>query len=338
MKTLVCLQPGSFAYRETEKPSMKPGHALLKIRRIGVCGTDLHAFRGTQPYFEYPRVLGHELAGELVDIDGAAGFSIGEVLTFIPYLHCGTCTACRQGKTNCCVNMRVCGVHVDGGMAEYFRVPVTQLVKTPGISMDAIALIEPLSIAAHGVRRAGVSAGERVLVVGAGPIGIATMQMAKLAGASVLAADVNETRLAFCRDTIGVDQVVPVDGIDVAARLRELTGGDMPEVVIDASGSQQAMEQAFGYMAHAGRYVLIGLQKGKISFSHPEFHKREATLMSSRNATRDDFEYVVRMIAAGHINPNVYITHRAEFDEVKDQFPGWLDPANGVIKAMIAMG
>jgi threonine dehydrogenase-like Zn-dependent dehydrogenase len=186
MKTLVCTEPGRFEYATGSKPELKKGQAVIKIKRIGICGTDLHAFEGTQPYFNYPRILGHELAGELLEFDDAAGFEVGESVTFIPYFNCGGCIACRRGKPNCCVNMQVCGVHVDGGMVEYLSVPSSSLLHGEGLSFDELALVEPLAIGAHGVRRAAVEAGEFVLVIGAGPIGLATMEFARIAGGRVL--------------------------------------------------------------------------------------------------------------------------------------------------------
>ncbi|GGF15015.1 zinc-binding alcohol dehydrogenase family protein [Hymenobacter cavernae] len=337
MNTLVCEQPGQFAYTERETPVAPEGYSLLKIKRIGICGTDLHAYEGTQPFFAYPRVLGHELAGEVADAGAAEGFTVGEAVTFIPYFNCGTCIACRSGLPNCCTQINVCGVHIDGGMAEYLAVPSYSLVHGAGLSYDELALVEPLAIGAHGVRRANVRPGEYVLVVGAGPIGLGIMEFARIAGAHVIAMDINEQRLAFCKEKLGVAHTVNALSSDVTEQLRQITSGDMPTVVIDATGSQRAINNGFQYLAHGGRYVLVGLQKGEISFSHPEFHKREATLMSSRNATREDFEHVIASMKAGQVDPTTYITHRVQFEQVQQEFASWLDPATGVIKAMVEL-
>lgn len=337
MNTLVCTTPGTFEYQLAEKPILSPGNAIIKIRRIGICGTDLHAFEGTQPFFSYPRILGHELSGELIDFDGAVGFKKGDAVTFIPYFNCGICIACRSGKPNCCTDIKVCGVHVDGGMAEYLSVPSRLLIPGEGLSFDELALVEPLAIGAHGVRRAAISKDEFVLVIGAGPIGLGTMEFARIAGGKVIALDINDARLQFCKDKLKVPHVVNALDPDVLEQLSAITGGDMPTVVIDATGSLKAINNAFQYMAHGARFVLIGLQKEQISFSHPEFHKREATLMSSRNATREDFEHVIASMKAGLVEPATYITHRVLFEEVKDEFKGWLDPKNGVIKAMVSL-
>ncbi len=337
MKVLTCTVPGSFEYSEKEKPRLAEGQAIIKIKRIGICGTDLHAFEGTQPYFNYPRILGHELAGELIEFDNAPGFEIGEAVTFIPYFNCGTCVACRVGKTNCCTKMQVCGVHVDGGMREYLSVPASSLVHGEGLSFDELALVEPLAIGAHGIRRADIKKGEFVLVIGAGPIGLGAMEFARIAGAKLIALDINGSRLQFCKDELSVAFTIDAGSDNVLEQLQEITNGDMPTVVIDATGSQRALNGAFEYMAHGGRYVLIGLQKGDISFSHPEFHKREGTLMSSRNATRQDFEHVITSLKSKLVNPITYITHKMKFDDVKDEFESRLNRENGVIKAMVEL-
>ncbi|MFZ6000191.1 MAG: zinc-binding alcohol dehydrogenase family protein [Bacteroidota bacterium] len=337
MKTLTCVTPGKLEYKETARPALNKGQAILKIKRIGVCGTDLHAFEGTQPYFNYPRVLGHELCAELVDLDGRKDFSEKDLVTIIPYFNCGECIACRRGKPNCCTSIQVCGVHIDGGMTEYLSVPSYSLVGGHGLEPDCLALIEPLAIGAHAVNRADIQPGEFVLVVGAGPIGLGTMEFARIAGGVVIAMDVVESRLDFCRKCLNVPYAINGKSGTVVEQLKEITNGDMPTVVIDATGNKNAIERSFSFMAHGARYVLVGLQKGDLQFSHPEFHKREGTLMSSRNATREDFESVIGCIRSDLINPTLYITHRVPFNNVAEQFPSWLDPAQGVIKAMIEM-
>jgi 2-desacetyl-2-hydroxyethyl bacteriochlorophyllide A dehydrogenase len=337
MKTLVCVKPGEFTYAETDMPRLEPGHAIIRIRRIGICGTDLHAYEGTQPFFEYPRILGHELAGELVAIDGSADFSLGEHVTVIPYFYCGHCIACRNGLPNCCSQIKVCGVHINGGFAEYLSVPTYSLLHGEGLSFDELSLIEPLAIGAHGVKRADVKKGENVLVIGAGPIGLGIIEFARICGANVIAMDVNEKRLDFCRQNLEVKNTVNPVQEDVVKKLQKLTAGDMPTVVLDATGNLKAITDAFQYLAHGARYVLVGLQRENICFSHPEFHKREATLMSSRNATRADFEHVIYCMKNGFIKPTTYITHRVDFNEVKEHFSSWLKPETGVIKATVEL-
>jgi 2-desacetyl-2-hydroxyethyl bacteriochlorophyllide A dehydrogenase len=335
MKALVCEQPGSFQYVRKERSFLQNGHAILKIKRIGICGTDLHAFEGTQPFFNYPRILGHELAAEIVEIETNSELAVGDRVTFSPYFYCGKCIACRNGLTNCCADLKVFGVHIDGGMCEFISVPVQYLIKGNEMSFDELALVEPLAIGAHGIRRAGVKAGEFVLVIGAGPIGLGVMEFARIAGAQVIAMDVNDQRLKFCKQRLHLAHTINPAKEDVMAELKAITNNDMPTVVIDATGNLKAINNAFQYMAHGGRYVLVGLQRNEIVISHPEFHKREATLMSSRNATKEDFDHVLNCMKNKLLDPSTYITHRVQFDEVKDNFESWLNPANGVIKAMV---
>lgn len=334
MKSLVCSKPGELKYQEIPMPLPTDGQAILRVKKIGICGTDLHAYEGTQPYFNYPRVLGHELA---LEVEDAAGYNRGEAVTIIPYFNCGNCIACRNGKPNCCVAINVFGVHIDGGMKEFISVPLDCIVRSDGLDMEELALIEPLAIGAHGVKRVAVAPGEFVLVMGAGPIGLGIMEFARIAGARVIALDINEQRLNFCAAALQIPFTINGAKENIIERLKEITNGDMPTVVIDATGNLKAINNAFQYMAHGARFVLVGLQKETFEISHPEFHKREATLMSSRNAIRSDFEKVISSIKSGDIQPLNYITHRVKFDEVQGQFKSWLNPANGVIKAVIEM-
>ena len=336
MRILTCLKPGEFAYSDTPAPELKSGYAMVKVKRIGICGTDLHAFEGTQPFFNYPRVLGHELAGEIVGIENHANYKVGDQVSIIPYFSCGTCFACTQGKTNCCTTLNVFGVHSDGGMSEFISIPIDSLFKDPSLNLDALALLEPLAIGAHGIKRAQIKPNEFVLIVGAGPIGLGAAAMASLAGAQVIIQDVNQNRLDFAKEKLHIPFSINPNQEDAFIALKEITRGNMPRVVIDATGYKKAMEQSFQYISHGGTYVLIGLQLDEISFSHPEFHKREATLMSSRNATREDFQWVADSIGQQKLDPTLFISHRIAFDDVAAQFPDLINPSLGVIKAMVS--
>ncbi|XEC93382.1 zinc-binding alcohol dehydrogenase family protein [Paenibacillus tarimensis] len=337
MKGIICETPDRLQYTELNEPSMAPGEAVVRIRRIGICGTDLHAYKGNQPFFTYPRVLGHELAGIIEQVgSNSEGFKPGDQICVIPYMHCGQCIACRHGKTNCCTDMKVLGVHIDGGMRELISVPLTHLIRTGDLSLDQSAVLEPLSIGAHAVRRSGLGSGETALVIGAGPIGLGVMAFAKHRGARVIALDINEERLAFCRQWAKVDGTI--NGLQHPKEaLGELTGGDFPTVVFDATGHAGSMTNAFQYVAHGGTLVYVGLVKADITFNDPEFHKREMTLMGSRNATREDFENVMEAVRSGSIDVSAFITHRAEFDEMIDRFDSWLKPESKVIKAIVQL-
>jgi 2-desacetyl-2-hydroxyethyl bacteriochlorophyllide A dehydrogenase len=336
MRTLICVSPGQFEYATTEINTPKKGESLIRILKVGICGTDLHAFEGTQPYFSYPRILGHEIAAEFIEGD-AEGFSRGDRVTVIPYFNCGHCIACNAGKPNCCERLEVCGVHRDGAMREFLLVPSASLLRGDGLSLDQLALVEPLAIGAHSLFRANVQPNENVLVVGTGPIGLGIIEIASLLKANVLAMDVNDTRLALCSRNFKVAHTFNALQNNLVEIIKDATGGNMPTLVIDATGNQKAINQGFKYMAHGGKYVLVGLQKNEVSFSHPEFHKREGTLMSSRNATRADFEFVVDALRSKRIDESKFLTHSLTFSQVKAEFSSLLQPENGVIKAMINM-
>lgn len=339
MKGIICERVDQFKLvDDLPEPSYTAGEAIVRVRRVGICGTDLHAYRGNQPFFAYPRILGHELSGIIERVGAnAAGLREGDQVSVIPYMHCGACIACRNGKTNCCTDMKVLGVHIDGGMRERISVPVTHLIKTDGLTLDQSAVLEPLAIGAHAVRRSGVQPGETALVIGAGPIGLGVMAFAKYAGAKVIAMDINEERLAFCRKWARVDDIVNALQQQPKDQLSEITGGDFPTVVFDATGNAKSMTDSFGLVAHGGKLVFVGLVKADIAFHDPDFHKRELTLMSSRNATGEDFDNVLGAVRNGGIDVERYITHRSSFEGMIGEFDGWLKPESKVIKAMVEL-
>ena len=334
MKQIVCESPGVLRMVEAPMPLPQPGEVLLRVRRIGLCGTDMHIVRGSQPFLQYPRVMGHELSGEVVSAPDGAGFAAGDQVYVMPYLSCGSCVACRAGKTNCCTRIEVLGVHRDGGMAQYLCLPAQFVFKTDGIGLDEAAMLEFLAIGAHAVRRGAVRHGQRALVVGAGPIGIAVALFAQLAGAEVCVLDARVDRLAFCSDVLKVPHTVAVGAHDKEA-LAELTDSEFFDVVFDATGNIQAMERGLEFVAHGGTYVLVSIVRDRMSFSDPEFHKRETSLLGSRNATAEDFRVVLAAMKAGQVPTGLMNTHRVQFDDFIDVLPRWMDPASGVIKAVI---
>ncbi|MFX3634225.1 MAG: zinc-binding alcohol dehydrogenase family protein [Candidatus Pristimantibacillus sp.] len=337
MRGIVCEQIDELKLIELEEPVLTTGEAVVRIRRIGICGTDMHAYKGNQPFFTYPRVLGHELAGIIEQIgDNEDGFRVGDQVSVIPYMHCGQCIACRRGKTNCCTDMKVLGVHIDGGMRELVSIPITHLIKTNGLTLDQSAVLEPLSIGAHAVRRSELGEGETALVIGAGPIGLGVMAFAKHKGANVIAMDINDERLAFCKEWAKVDHTVNARD-EVREKLALLTNGEFPTVVFDATGNARSMMNAFEWVGHGGKLVYVGLVKADITFSDPEFHKREMTLLGSRNATIEDFDNVIGAVKGGNIDVNSFITHRTSFENMIEHFDTWLNPESKVIKAMVEL-
>ncbi|MFD1746700.1 zinc-binding alcohol dehydrogenase family protein [Rhizobium helianthi] len=335
MLTIVCDTPGALTATKREKPVPGPGEALVRVQRIGVCGTDLHIFTGNQPYLSYPRVMGHELAATVMEPAQNSRFQPGDNVSVIPYISCGTCDACRKGRTNCCRNIGVLGVHRDGGMTEYLCLPEQFLIKADGLSLDQAAMVEFLAIGAHAVRRAGLKGGEKVLIAGAGPIGLAVAIFAKLEGSEVTLIDGRQDRLDFARTHLGISSAVIVGDGD-REQLSDITDGNFFDAVFDATGNPKAIERGFGFVAHAGTYVLVSIVASDITFNDPEFHKRETTLLGSRNATVSDFEYVMAAMRAGDV-PDALITHRMSLSEVPERFAGLTNPAAGVVKAMISV-
>lgn len=337
MKVVCCLEPGRVAVLDRPDPMpLGDDDVVLRIRRVGVCGTDLHIVAGKHPFLEYPRVLGHELSGEVVAAPSGGRLVVGDRVYVNPYIACGTCHACRRGRPNCCMTVGVLGVHRDGGMGEYLALPSRNVFKAEGISLDDAATVEFLAIGAHAVSRSGLGPQDSVLVVGAGPIGLGIALFSGLRGAHVTMLDVNAGRLAFCRDALHVPVTV-VAGATTKDDLAALTSGNMYDTVFDATGNPASMEASFGLVAHTGTYVMVGIVRTDLSFSDPEFHKREMRLLASRNALAEDFETVLAAMQAGKVPVARLVTHRCGLADVPAEIARWTDPASGTIKAMVTV-
>lgn len=341
MKTIILNQPQEFQLISRDfDDTLAENEALLKIHRIGICGTDYHAYRGRQPFFSYPRVLGHELGAEVVSLGSGAETSdikIGDKVSVEPYLNCGVCQPCQNGKTNCCESLKVLGVHSDGGMAEYLKVPVNKLHKSAILQYEQLALVETLGIGSHAVQRANVSANDIVLVIGAGPIGLSVIQFAKINGAKIAVMDFSKQRLDFANEAIGIDKSIVATEDFSADDLRRILEGKLPTVVFDATGNAQSMMKAFSYVAFGGKLVYVGLFQGEVTFFDPDFHRREITLLASRNALPTDFKHIISKMESGEINTKAWLTHEAAFDDLPTVFETWLDPKSQVIKAMVVL-
>ena len=325
MKAIRLEEPGRLVHFSAPEPSSPGrGEVLVRVRSIGVCGTDIHAFGGKQPFFTYPRILGHELGVEVTAVgEDVANVKPGDRCAVEPYINCEKCIACRQGKPNCCTDIRVLGVHADGGMREMFTLPARKLHPSPTLRLDQLALVEPLGIGAHAVNRAQLEPGEFALVIGAGPIGLAVMQFAVEKGAQVIVLDVNETRLEFCQRQLGITHAINGLKEDPLAVLKDITRGDLPTALFDATGNPQSMMASFDFPAHGGRIVFVGLFPGEVTFNDPNFHRRELTLMASRNAVPADFTRIISLIETGRIDTAPWITHRGSFDDTVRDFPAW---------------
>lgn len=326
-------------FTQTDEPAqVPPGHALVRVHRVGICGTDWHAYHGRQPFFSYPRILGHEL-GVVVEHVNAAdgpqpGIKPGDRCSVEPYLNCGRCIACRRGKPNCCASLVVLGVHVDGGMRERIVVPVNKLHRSQTLSLDQLALVEMLAIGAHAVDRAALEPGQTILILGAGPIGLSVIPFARSAGANLIVADIRESRLDFCRRQLHVQHTINA-GADLLQQLRDLSGGELPTAIFDATGNPDSMAATFELVAPGGRIVFVGLFQGQLSFDDANFHRREITLLATRNALPSDFTRIIGMIESGQIDTSPWITHRARCDQLIGLLPEWLNPTAGLIKAVV---
>jgi len=336
MKALQLESPKHFKLIDIPEPGKPgPGEAVVRVHRVGICGTDISGYLGKMPFFSYPRIPGHELGMEVVDVgEGVANVRPGDRCSIEPYINDPNSYASRKGRPNCCEKLQVLGVHCDGGMRPYFTLPARKLHVANKLSYEQSALVETLAIGCHAVARAQVTAEDVVLIIGAGPIGLATLEFVRLAGARVLMLDMNAGRLEFCRNVMGVPETVLADE-NVEADLRKLTDGHLPDVVFDATGSNVSMSKSFGLVAPGGRLVFVGITTEEVTFRHVTFHRPEGTLLCSRNALPGDFDNIVHLIETGRINTQPWITHRAPFDAVPELFPSYTRPETGVVKAII---
>lgn len=333
MKYIVCEEPGRFIIKEKSVPKRGDGEVLLKINRVGICGTDLHAYKGNQAFFTYPRILGHEIAAEVVEVGAdSTKFKPGDRVAIMPYINCGRCRACTKGHTNCCEKLHVFGIHTDGGMQEYVSLRSDLLLLANELTEEEISIIEPLAIGAHALKRAALAPEDTVLVMGCGPIGLAIIKQAKLVGAKVIAVDLNSERLVFARNLMDADMVLLADD-QLTDNLKELTNNAMADVVFDATGNKKALEFGVRLMGHSGRYVLVGLSKGDLVFNHPEIHAKESTLLCSRNATKNDFYRVMDQIKS--FPTKSYISASVPFTEMPEEFDKWAASDSTLIKATI---
>jgi alcohol dehydrogenase len=315
-----------------------PGEALVRVHHVGICGTDISGYLGKMPFFSYPRIPGHELGVEVLDVgEGVTAVRPGDRCSVEPYINCQVCYACVRGHSNCCEKHQTLGVHCDGGLRPRFLVPARKLHVSRRLGFEQLALVETLAIGCHAVNRAALRPGESCLIIGAGPIGLAVLEFVKLGGARPIVLDVNEQRLDFCRRVMGVADTIRRSG-NIDQALRQLTDAHLPDVVIDATGNSASMSEAFGLICHGGRLVFVGITTDEVTFRHPLFHRPEGTLLCSRNALPADFSRIIGLIEEGRLDTRPWITHRAAFDELIDVFPSYTRPETGVIKAVVAVG
>lgn len=339
MKALQLENPKAWRRIDIAEPATPAaGEVLLRVHRIGICGTDISGYLGKMPFFSYPRIPGHELGVEVLATGaGVTNVAPGDRCSVEPYINCGHCYSCRRGFTNCCETNKTLGVMCDGGMTERIVLPARKMHPSKKLSFDQLALVETLAIGCHAINRGEPKPGEAVLVIGAGPIGLSVVEFAKLSGAKTIVMDMNEQRLAFVRDTMGVRDTILTKGDgEELKRLAELTNGQLADVVVDATGSNKSMSHALSYCAFKGRLIYVGITQSEISFLQaPALHRRELDIRASRNALPGDFTRIIRLIEEGQIDTRPWITHQAGFDDMIGVFPSWTQPETGVIKAVV---
>jgi threonine dehydrogenase-like Zn-dependent dehydrogenase len=319
---------------ESSEPG--PGEALVAVRRVGICGTDFHAFCGRQNFFAYPRILGHELAVEVLAVGPEVStVKSGDLCAVMPYVSCGACSACCRGRRNCCERISVLGVTADGGMRERMVVPADQLFRGEGLTLDQLVLVETLGIGWHAVTRGNPEPGDTVLVLGAGPIGLAIASAAQPRVARVLLADIAPERVEFARGR-GLDAILLGD--DAPAQVAAADSGALPTMVLDASGSRQSMERAFELTASSGTLVFVGHTTGTVTFQNPLFHARELDIRASRNATLDDWTEVIDAVRSGMLDAVGWINHRSTLAGIVDELPQLVSHPGPVVKAVVSVG
>jgi alcohol dehydrogenase len=336
MKAVRLEEPKRLERAELEDaPRPAAGEALVRVHRVGICGTDIHGYLGRFPFMKYPRILGHELGVEILETGAdVTGLQPGDRCAVEPYINNPASYASRRGASNCCEELNVLGVMVDGGMREAFLVRSDKLHPGNALTYDDLALVETLAIGCHAVDRAALTSHDACLIIGAGPIGLATLVFAQLSGARCIMLDLNEARLQFARTGMGVEHTIGASD-STAAELRQINDGVLPNVIIDATGAKSSIENAFHLLAPTGRLVLLGITTGELTFRHPDFHRIEGTLLCSRNALPKDFRRIIDLIANGKIDTRPWITHRTRLDELPEVFDSYTRPETGVVKAIV---
>ncbi len=328
MRSLTLTAAKTFAWTTLpEASSPQQGEALVAIRAIGICGTDFSGYLGKMPFIEFPRILGHELGIEVLAVgEGVTHLQVGDRCSVEPYLNCGHCHSCQRGSTNCCETLQVLGVHCDGGMRERMILPAHKLHPCNALDFEQLALVETLAIGCHAVNRAQVTASDDVLIIGAGPIGLTVLEFARAANAAITILELNAARREF------VAQHYP--GVNVVASLPDAPAF---QIVFDATGNPNSMAATLRFARFTGRIVYVGITKEPVLIDDPLFHRRELSLLASRNAVAADFPRILAMIQSGQINTRPWISHRCQFSELPSQMDTWLLPESRVIKAVVSL-
>ncbi len=335
MKAVFMRGPGAVEIGDVAEPIRKPGEALLRVRYVGLCGTDLNSYRGRNPLVSYPRIPGHEIAATIAEIDdGDAAFSVGSDVTLSPYTSCGGCAACRNNRNNACQFNQTLGVQRDGALAEYISVPVEKLY-TGRLGLQELCLVEPLTVGCHAVSRARVRSSDTVAIFGCGGVGLGAVAASAFRGANTIAVDIDDGKLEVARKA-GAASLINSQRQDPVAAIRELTGGLGPQVVIEAIGQPETFRAAVDLAAYTGRVVYIGYAKEPVTYETKLFVQKELDIMGTRNALPEDFREVIRMLEEHRFPVEAAISAIVEAKDAAEILAAWDGNPARYTKIMIA--
>ncbi|MBE6974501.1 MAG: zinc-binding alcohol dehydrogenase family protein [Ruminococcaceae bacterium] len=338
MKAIVIPAPHQIEIREIPMPVVKEGEALLKVKYVGICGADVASFTGNQPFTTYPRIPGHEFSAEIVSVpENDRGLKPGDIVTCNPYFNCGECYSCRRGFVNCCADNQTMGVQRDGAFCEYVAMPVDRIYAGQGLSAQELALIEPFSISQHAVSRATIRKSDKVLVVGAGPIGLFALLAARQLCRKIAVADILDNRLALARE-YGADAVINTKNRSLAQFTEEFTDGNGFDVCIEACGAPETFLGCIDSAAFAANVILIGNGKRETQFLHSVLLKKELNVHGSRNALKADFLNNIDLVATGKADVMKMVTNVYEMEDALAAFKALANNDGTLAKLLIHIG
>lgn len=329
-------RPGEFLYEERPYPKCGPRDVVVKIGAVCICGSDSHAIRGDRTSFALPLVIGHEAAGTVAETGREVStLSVGDRVCLMPCISCGVCRACRRGGTNACRDLKLYGVHCDGGLQEYLSAPVEYWIKVPfAAGMEELSMLEPLTIGAHAVAKLDLKPGDRVLVIGAGPIGMSCAVNAQTYGAQVVLAETSEERRAFGKKRFPYPIFSPRSQ-DYDDALAAFTQGEGFDAVVDTTAVKASMDHAWQYLTQNGRLVFVGICNGTLEIDGRPFHMKEPALFTTRNSTPRDYARVIQQWQMKKIDPSMFITHTVSFDKAGSVLVEWTNNPGSVFKGAV---
>ena len=338
MKAIVIPAPHQIEIREIPMPVVKEGEALLKVKYVGICGADVASFTGNQPFTTYPRIPGHEFSAEIVSVpENDRGLKPGDIVTCNPYFNCGECYSCRRGFVNCCTDNQTMGVQRDGAFCEYVAMPLERIYAGQGLSAQELALIEPFSISQHAISRATIRKSDKVLVIGAGPIGLFALLAAKQLCDQIVVADILDNRLALARE-YGADAVINTKNRSLAQFTEEFTDGNGFDVCIEACGAPETFLGCIDSAAFAANVILIGNGKRETQFLHSVLLKKELNVHGSRNALKADFLNNIGLVATGKADVMKMVTNVYEMEDALAAFKALANNDGTLAKLLIHIG